>query len=138
MTPILIGRWQTRVVMLGTLGLLITALFYLANRGGPFFLVLGYVLAFGLVWDIVYIALQKLRWDRDWPTPFQVANGIIEGALIYALIASTGLPGIKAGSVPPGLFVAQYGLIWLSIFLWLQGPMRVVFPWWRFRGGRIV
>lgn len=138
MTPILTGRWQTRVAMLGTLGVLVTALFYLAYRGGPFFLILGYVLAFGLVWDVIYIAVQKLRWERDWPTVFQVANGIIEGALIYVLIATTGLPGIKPGSVTLGVFVAQYGLVWLTTFLWVQGPMRVVLPWWRFRGGRLV
>jgi hypothetical protein len=136
MTPTMLGRWQTRVATIATLGVIITALFYIGYSGGPFFLVLGYVLALGLVWDVIFIGLQKFRWDRDWPTVFQVAAGVVEGILVYALIASTGLPGIKAGSIPLYLFVAQYGVIWLCIFLWLQGPMRVVTPWWRFNGGR--
>jgi len=67
-----------------------------------------------------------------------VANGIIEGALIYALIANTGLPGIKQGSVGLGVFVAAFGLAWLVVFIWVEGSMRVVSPHWRFHGGRLV
>ncbi len=137
MTPTLIGRWQTRLVMILTLGVIVTAAFA-ATRDGPFFPTLGYVLGFGLVWDILYILVQKLRWDRDWPAVFQVANGIVEGLLIFWLIASIGLPGIPRGSVGPATFAAHYGLVWLTIFVWVQGPMRVFFPRWRFHGGRFV
>lgn len=137
MTPTLMGRWQTRLIMLATLGVLVTAAFAV-TRPGPFFLILAYVLGFGLIWDILYILLQTLRWDRDWPAAFQVANGIVEGLLIYGLIAVVGLPGIQQGSVAVGTFVAHYGLVWLTIFVWLQGPMRVILPRWRFHGGRLV
>jgi hypothetical protein len=138
MTPTLTGRWQTRTALLATLGLIVTAIFWVVDLGGPFFLVLLYVFIFGLVWDIVYILLQKFRWDRDWPTCFQIGVAVTEGILIYALISTTGLPGIKPGSVPLGLFVAQYGLVWLATFLWVQGPMRLVTLCWRFHGGRFV
>ena len=93
---------------------------------------------FGVGWDILYIALQQLRWDRDWPAAFQVANGVIEGILVYSVITTTGLPGIESGSATPELFTAHYGLVWLTTFVWTQGPMRVLFPRWRFFGGRIV
>lgn len=138
MTPTLIGRWQTRIVVLATLGSLVTAVFAVLYGSPLFFLVLAYVAIFGLAWDIIYSALQLLRWDRDWPAAFQVAAGIVEGALIYALLTVTGLPGIPAGLVPLGIFVSHYGLVWLVTFVWVQGPMRALFPFWRFHGGRIV
>ncbi len=137
-TPTLMGRWQTRIVMLATLGLLISFLFAIGYDDTTFYKVLFYVAVFGVVWDIIYIQLQHLRWDRDWPAVFQIANGIIEGALIYLLIDNFGLPGIDEGSVPFGRFFADYGLIWLTIFICVQGPMRVVSPFWRFHGGRFV
>ncbi|MGK0348682.1 MAG: hypothetical protein ACI855_004774, partial [Myxococcota bacterium] len=36
------------------------------------------------------------------------------------------------------LFPLHYGIIWLAGFLFVQGPIYVVFPRWRYRGGRIV
>lgn len=137
-TPTLLGRWQTRLYVLATWGVFISLLFWLAFRGGPFFAVLIYVLLFGWLFDIGYILLQKLRWDRDWPAVFQFLAGVFEGVVIYGFISTTGLPGIAAGSVSLGVFVAHYGLVWLVTFLWVQGPMRVWFPWWRFRGGRLM
>lgn len=135
-TPTLIGRWQTRLAMLATLGLFITAIFATARQDHVFFLVLGYVAAFGIGWDVIYIALQQLRWDRDWPAVFQVANGITEGLFLYFVISRIGLPEIAA--VQPEVFAWHYGLVWLSIFIWVQGPMRAVFPRWRFYGGRLI
>jgi hypothetical protein len=131
------GRWQTRLTMLLTLGVIVSAIFALTQTG-PFFVVLAYVFGFGVVWDVIYILLQQLRWDRDWPMVFQVVNGVVEGGLIYGLILLVGLPGIDRGSVPPGTFIAHYGLVWLTIFIWIQGPMRTLLPRWRFQGGRVV
>jgi hypothetical protein len=120
------------------LGVLVSAIFALIYRSELFFLVLGYVALFGLAWDVLYIVLQRFRWDRDWPAAFQVLNGVIEGVFLYLLIATVGLPGIATGSVPLWLFALQYGLVWLVTFLWAQGPMRALFPFWRFHGGRVV
>ncbi len=142
MTPTLMGRWQTRLAMLATWGVLISLVFAITR--GPdgfnetFFYVLGYVALFGLAWDIVFILLQRLRWDRDWPAVFQFGAGVAEGALIYALIRWTGLPGIEKSAVSFGLFLAHYGTVWLVTFAWVQGPMRALFPRWRFTGGRVI
>ncbi len=138
MTPTLWGRWQTRIAMLGTLGLLVTALFALAYEDRIFIYVLGYVAAFGLAWDVIFIALQRLRWDRDWPPVFQLAAGVVEGALLFALFEYVGLPGVDEDIVPLDRFVAHYGSVWLVTFMFVQGPMRALFPRWRFSGGRIV
>ena len=136
MTPTLFGRWQTRICMLGTLGAIVTAIFAAAKNDEAFFIVLAFIALFGLAWDVLYIAIQRWRWDRDWPTSFQVVVAVAEGALVFALLEATGLPGIDAGAVSIGLFVAHYGLTWLSTFLFTQGPMRVVVLRWRFNGGQ--
>ncbi|MCB0180691.1 MAG: hypothetical protein KDI62_20835 [Anaerolineae bacterium] len=145
MTPTLWGRWQTRLLLLGTIGLLITigfgALF--GNFVTPLAL-LGYVLLLGLAWDIVYQALQSLRWDRDWPPLFMVGGGLLEALLLWGLIkadflwAGLGLAGLPG--VAPGLTLAQfalhYGTVFTVIFLIMFGPMKVIFLKWRFRGGQ--
>jgi hypothetical protein len=138
MTPTLIGRWQTRTLLLATAGLFISVLFALVFSDGAFLFVLLYVWVFGLVWDLIYTALQKFRWDRDWPSAFVVINGFVEGALIYGLITFIGLPGVAVGTVPLWLFVAHYGLVWLSVFILSEGPLRAIFPFWRFHGGRVL
>ena len=142
MTPTLRGRWQTRIATLGTLGAIVTAIFaagfYDEYSPGAFFAVLGYVIGFGVVWDVLYIALQRLRWDRDWPAAFQVLNGVTEGVFLYSIVSLGGLPGLEVGSIPLWLFVLHYGLVWLIVFIWVQGPMRALLPRWRFNGGRIV
>ena len=136
MTPTLVGRWQTRLLLLATLGVVISAVFWLATGRDVFFSVLLYVALFGVVWDVLYIWLQEFRWERDWPAAFQVLNGIVEGAVVYAAIELVGLPGISKG-LDPLLFAAHYGTVWLVIFLAVQGPMRALLPFWRFHGGRV-
>ena len=137
MTPTLLGRWQIRVFLLATVGLLISFLVGL-SIGGNYqvpLLALLYVLLFGLAWDMLYQVITSYRWDRDWPTSYQVAAGVIEGALVWGLILTKTLPGI---SMPPPfyVFLIQYGLIWLSIFLLTQGPLRIFSVKWRYQGGQ--
>jgi hypothetical protein len=137
MTPTLFGRWQIRLFLLPTVGLIISllvGLVYHRNFLPPLWALL-YVLVFGLVWDIPYQFMTTFRWDRDWPTSFQVAAGVIEGALIWVLIITVHLPGIPS-TLPFPVFLIQYGLIWLSIFLLLQGPLRLFFLSWRYQGGQ--
>jgi hypothetical protein len=144
MTPTLMGRWQTRLLLLGTSGLIISALFGVIF--GLIFgwtlqtflmplIVLGYVALFGLFWDILYQFTLSFRWDQDWPTVFQVAAGIIEGILVWLLIHFVGLPGVDQ-SLLLSQFIPDYACVWLSIFIISQGPLRVVLPRWRYRGGQ--
>ncbi|MDQ3937199.1 MAG: hypothetical protein M3253_00800 [Chloroflexota bacterium] len=138
MTPTLAGRWQTRIVLLATIGLLITLIFTIITQSAVFLFVLLYIALFGLVWDVVYIVLQRFRWDRDWPPIFAWLAALWEGAFIFVLAAVVALPGLPPGGLPPLAFMLHYGLVWTVIFLWMQGPMRALFPFWRFHGGRIV
>jgi len=145
MTPTLLGRWQTRLLLLGTVGLLITAGFALLYRDGvtPFML-LGYVILIGFGWDVLYDFLQTLHWDRDWPPIFFLGGAVIEAVVLWGLIRATflwhllgwaTLPGVNP-ALTLGQFVAHYTTVWLVTFLLMLGPIRIAFLDWRFRGGQ--
>lgn len=135
MTPTLLGRWQVRFFLLATVGLVISLIVSQSvGNSVPLFALL-YVLLFGLVWDVVYQFITSFRWDRDWPTCFQVAAGVIEGALVWGLMLTKKLPGV-AEPPPFIVFLIQYGAIWLSIFVLTQGPLRVIWLKWRYQGGQ--
>jgi hypothetical protein len=138
MTPTLSGRWQTRLVLLGTLGSLVSWAFFRAVGDPVFFFVLAYVFVFGVVWDVLWITLQKFRWDRDWPTTFQIGAAVIEGAWLYTATSQADLPLIPRGSLELDTFLMHYGLVWLATFVCAQGPIRTAFPRWRYRGGRFI
>src|ERR1700704_2832664 len=59
----------------------------------PLFALL-YVFLFGVLWDLLYQFITTFRWDRDWPTSFQVAAGVIEGALVWVLLLTGKMPGV--------------------------------------------
>lgn len=139
MTPTLTGRWQTRILLLATVGVLVTLAVSLpfAEFGlAPLFLtVLVYVALFGVGWDVLYDYLQKFRWDHDWPAVYQLLAGIWEAVFIAILFKTIGLPGLTR-EMPLGIFAMHYSLVWLAVFAASQSLMRIIFPRWRFRGGQ--
>jgi hypothetical protein len=135
-TPTLVGRWQTRIALLATVGVIWSIPFLLVARTPIFFVVLIWVGLLGLAWDLLYTFLQAFRWERDWPPAFAVVAAIVEGVVVYLLATRIGLPGLPH-DLPLGLFAFHYGSVWIVTFLFSQGPMRALFPWWRFHGGRI-
>ena len=140
MTPTRFGRWQTRLLLLSTVGLIITLPFGLGIIGpgatATYFWVLLYVAIFGLGWDIVYDYLQKFRWDRDWPAAFQLLAGIWEAIFLLIIIEVLKLPLPGLEKLVISSFIRHYSLVWLGVFLASQSMMRIVFPRWRFRGGQ--
>ena len=134
MTPTLFGRWQTRLFLLSTVGIIITIPFYLLNKESVFFVVLFYVFLLGLGWDAIYNFLQKLRWDHDWPGTLQLLAGIVEGIVLGLLCKSKILPGLTNFNLPD--FIIHYSTVWLAVYTCSQTIMRVIFPRWRFRGGQ--
>jgi hypothetical protein len=138
MTPTLLGRWQTRLLLLATVGLVVTLPFYLGiiSPGGSIFLwVLVYIALFGLVWDVVYQYFQKYRWDSDWPGALQLLAGIWEAIFVLLLVKIFGLPGVSK-DLPLYWFALHYSLVWLAVYIASQSLMRILFPRWRFRGGQ--
>lgn len=139
MTPTLFGRWQTRLFLLTTVGILITLPFSLGivepDFGNGYFLVLAYIALFGCGWDLVYNYLQRFRWDRDWPGVLQLLAGIWEAIFLVGCVNFVDLPGLP--KLDLFWFILHYSLVWLSVYIASQTLMRILFPLWRFRGGQI-
>ncbi|MBS4752581.1 hypothetical protein KG112_07135 [Nocardioides sp. zg-ZUI104] len=142
MLPTLNGRLQTRVFMLVVLGGLITLVLTPLLPGRPgygtTFAILATVLVAGIGWELVYHGIQQFRWEKDWPTMFGLLTAVNEGALVWLLVDVGAVPGIEANSIGFGAFLIDFVVIWLVIWVWTNGPMRVPFIRWRFFGGRIV
>lgn len=143
MTPTLFGRLQTRVVILGTVGLAWTLLVTLALPG-PGVLsdkyevtlrALYLVALLGLGWEVLYHGLQQFRWEKDWPTLFGLVTGINEGIVVWFVLKAI-LP--ESIGVTSTQFAIHFTTTWIVVWLFLNGPMRVVALRWRFRGGRLV
>jgi len=144
MLPTLPGRLQTRIFILLTVGALLTLVVtpLLPMEGGltekyrATFLILFATTVLGLVWELVYQALQQFRWEKDWPTLFGLLTGVNEGLLIWLLVSANVIPGLT--SVNFVAFVIDFAVVWTGTWLWVNGPMRVPFIRWRFRGGRLL
>ncbi|HEX6387226.1 MAG TPA: hypothetical protein VF177_21375 [Anaerolineae bacterium] len=137
MTPTLFGRWQTRLLLLGTVGSVVTFLvIFLLNTDNTPWVILVYVIGIGFFWDILYNYLQGFRWDRDWSPVHQLLAGIVEGVFVWLLATFVGLPGVTPGADFTTIFVIHYTAVWITTFLASQGLLRIIFPRWRYRGGQ--
>lgn len=148
MTPTLIGRIQTRLVLLATVGLVWTAAVSpllprpewasLAMVYRITFKAIGVVAGAGIGWELAYHGLQQLRWNKDWPSLFGVLTAINEGIAAWLLLHALHIiPGTYRISSPIWpLFVIHFLSTWTLLWLTMQGPLRVVALRWRFEGGR--
>jgi hypothetical protein len=144
MVPTLYGRIQTRIVLLAVIGGLVTLVIVpvlpggapLADKYRNGFLVLATVAVLGVLWEGLYHFLMQWRWEKDWPTFFGLVTLVNEGLLVWLLLSAGAVPGI-VGTVSFAAFIIQFLAIWLVVWLVANGPMRVPFIRWRFRGGRL-
>lgn len=145
MLPTLGGRIQTRIILLAVIGGLVTLIIgpvlpvsaplSVVYRNG--FIVLAAVAVLGIGWECLYHFVMQWRWEKDWPTFFALATLVPEGLLLWVLLRAGAVPGI-VGRVPAPAFVIQFLLVWIAVWLVANGPMRVPFIRWRFRGGRLL
>ncbi len=154
MTPTLPGRIQTRIFVTIVIGglwtLIVTPLLPVpedvdASTGdlyGVTFRVLATMLVLGILWEFVYHWLMQYRWEKDWPSFFLFWQGINEGLLLWIVLSANLVPGISedAGDdrVFGSTFLVHFITVWIVTWLWLQGPMKILSPRWRFRGGRLI
>ncbi|MCD9624831.1 hypothetical protein [Rhabdothermincola salaria] len=146
MIPSLVGRLQTRVFVMLVIGipwtLLVTPVLpmptddvgdviALGERYEVTFVAWFLALAFGLVWELVYHAWQQRRWDRDFPSLYFLLAGLWEFLPVAAVVIAVYEPPFAA------IVIMFFGL-WLLMWVFVQGPIRVLVPRWRFRGGRIL
>lgn len=150
MTPTIRGRIQTRIVLVGTVGMLWTLLispFLPRPSGASLSMVyhittqgIGVVAVVGVAWELVYHALQQLRWDKDWPSLLGLGTMVNEGASTWVVLhVIRSIPGEYGASSPIlSLFIIHFVSTWLIVWLVLQGPLRVIAPRWRWEGGRFL
>ncbi|GLW08233.1 hypothetical protein Misp01_33630 [Microtetraspora sp. NBRC 13810] len=146
MVPTLFGRIQTRLFLLATVGVIITLLIVpvLPGASGPIgpryvsgFLVLASVAILGVLWEFLYHFLMQFRWEKDWPTSFGLLTLIPEGLLLFFLLRS-GVASFIDPVPTAGQFWTHFVVVWICVWLTANGPMRVPFIRWRFRGGRVL
>jgi hypothetical protein len=139
------GRIQTRIFMLATVGVIVTAIItpFIGMAGTPgaayktTYVILAAIAVIGIIWELIYHLLMQWRWEKDWPSLFGLVTGVPEGVVIWFLLAAHVVPGIS--STPPlSAYLIDFIVVWLSVWLATQGPMRIPFIRWRFRGGRLV
>ena len=149
MTPTLLGRWQSRILLFIFIGLPMTALFTwvvfdLIWDGGirwevPFIFI-GAITVLGLVLDVVYIQIQRFRWDNDWPFAFQFFFSILEFLAVYGLVEADLLSYVDLpASDGPTIWMASthFTLVFIPSFLALLGGIQIFFIRWRFKGGEL-
>ena len=135
-TPTLIGRLQTRLILTVVIGLpwtvAVTVIATLFTDGSysetlnVTLQALGLILVIGLVlWEPLYHGLQQFRWEKDWPTGLGLLTAINEGVVVWLLL-----------DAPIGAFLIHFVTTWTLIWFVLHGPLRAVVPRWRYRGGR--
>jgi hypothetical protein len=138
MTFTLFGRWQIRVLLLATVGMLLSILMVVRFNpiAGQTFLTLLYLGLFGLAWDFGYHQLQRLRWDGDWNGLLQFAGAVWEGVFLVMLIKAVGLPGIdRADFNLPG-FIGFYTSYCVLNSIVTHSLLRILSPYSRFNGGQ--
>ncbi len=84
----LLYRWRSRLLSLLPGGL-ITLLIFVALSEISVSVLLLYLLVIivlGFAWDILYVTLQKLRWDHDWPVFFELIGWLLEGITAWYVV----------------------------------------------------
>jgi hypothetical protein len=137
--PTLIGRIQTRLFLLATIGVATTFLIVavLPASAGTALVVVAAVAVLGIGWELFYHLLMQFRWEKDWPSLFGLVTMLPEGLLLWVLLRAELVPGVT-GIPAASTFGIHFGVVWLAVWLVANGPMRVPFIRWRFRGGRLV
>jgi hypothetical protein len=139
MTFTLFGRWQIRILLLGTVGLLLTILTIIRSSpsiAGQTFSTLLYLGLFGLGWDLVYHQLQRLRWDGDWNGLLQLGGAVWEGLFLVMVIKAVGLPGIDRSNFNIPGFMGFYTSYSVLNSIVTHSLLRILSPYSRFNGGQ--
>ncbi|WP_163511418.1 hypothetical protein [Fodinicola acaciae] len=147
MLPTLFGRIQVRIVLLLVVGgfwtLVLTPILpglvgTIGQKYATTYTILGLTIVVGILWELLYHLLMQFRWEKDWPTLFGLATVINEGLLIFGLVKLDFIPWMNGADVPWLAFTILFVIVWIAQWLTANGPLRVPFIRWRFRGGRFV
>jgi hypothetical protein len=140
MTPTLLGRIQTRFLLLGTVGLLWTLIVvpFLPKGGASIgatyqatIVALIVVAVVGVGWELIYHGIQQYRWEKDWPILLGLLVAVPEGLLAFLIVDAILAPS-------PLTFFLHFFSTWIVVWLFANGPLRIFLLRWRFNGGRII
>ncbi len=155
MTPTLNGRIQSKLFLLLIIAplwtLLVTLVLIPLVSGsdatmtasyGVVFLnalqVLVWVAVVGVLWELLWHAMQQRRWEKDWPILYGLLQFIPEGIVAFLLV-NPNIGGLTTGGgVPTAAFLVHFISTVFVTWFWINGPHRVLFVRWRFEGGRFV
>ncbi len=151
MIPTLSGRIQTRIFLIVFIGipwtLIVTPILpndRRATGGGLLdtykstFTALGIVLVIGVCfWELIYHFLQQFRWEKDWPVMFTFFEVINEATLAFIVFKALDIDQKFNATATTGTFWWHIVTTWMVMWLFVLGPIKVLFIRWRFSGGRI-
>lgn len=151
MTPTLLGRWQTRILLYLFIGLPVTFLYawYLTNWRWPIrydlsiftdpFVFITALLVLGLILDVVYIQIQRFHWDQDWPFAYQFFFSILEFFILFAGMEYLGALDffLPDGRIPFSNAAWHFTFVFIPSFLLVLGGLQIFLVRWRFKGGEL-
>ena len=85
-----------------------------------------------MLWEPLYHLIQQWRWEKDWPMAYGLLVGLPELIVTYLMVNAL------FGGVPIFMFWVHFTSTWVLIWLVANGPMRIFFLRWRYRGGRVL
>jgi hypothetical protein len=166
MTPTLLGRWHTRLILFLFIGLPVTFLYawYLSAWGlsneftlaWPFsevwlrlppvelsifqdpFKFLFALLILGLVLDVAYIQIQRFHWDQDWPFAYQFFFSWVEFFLVFYAM-DFGLLDFMFpdGRIPFSTAIWHFTWVFIPSFIGVLALVQIFLVRWRFKGGEL-
>lgn len=151
MTPTLIGRWHTRLILFVVIGLPVTLLFALHATNWDYwpprydlpafqypFYFLTAILLLGLALDVAYMQIQRFHWDQDWPFAYQFFFSIVEYLIIYYAAWDGWLDVVFTEFRPTwNDTVYHFSTVFALSFLALLGGVQIFLIRWRFKGGEL-
>ena len=147
MTPTLLGRWQTRLLLFLAAALPVSLIYALVRFGSGHadfwmpFKVVAVMLVLGILLDPLYAWFQNFRWDHDWPFVFFLFFTTLEflAALAISELEPLGLLGFAAFDSPDRFlaFALHFGVVLLLSLLCVAGLLQIFFIRWRFKGGEL-
>ena len=147
MTPTLLGRIQTRLLLFVFVGLPVTYLFswYWFGLDSRFFnipfKVLFMMFLIGIVLDPIYILIQGFRWDHDWPFAFQAIFTCVEFLLVLglaelSLFSFLNFSAFQSWAVFQ-IFATHFLILLVLSLAFLLGGLQIFLIRWRFKGGEL-
>lgn len=101
---------------------------------------LGLMTGIGLLWEVLYQALQSTRIEGDWPPLLALLAGIPEGIVLWLALHVSGVTagpiGLSSSVLP--MYSIEFGSTWLVLWVSYLGPLRILLPRWRYEGFRVI